>query len=218
MLISKLPKKIDSVTHNSRENNREFLTKPASWAKLGVVLVVVLMLVWINLKSDHKDHVKSNAKTNDKTGIVAGVSSLRAEVEEKPKSENSPPVKIDKPAPQNNVPTSTQTAIEKIIGNASDLKTLLTAGKGFLDQNRLDEAKLAFERATEVAPNYRDIWYLLGYTELKKYQQNPSQINDTTTISALDRAIIALTRANALDPQAQNVKDLLEFAKGLKIK
>lgn len=173
---------------------REFLTKPSSFAKLGVLIAVSGLIIWINVQSNRKTGIGNRGdQNNGAVGEVAGAVSQRAEAGEQP--------------------TKVQTSLERIIGKADDFETLLKTGKEFLDRGEFDGAILAFERASEVAPDYRDVWYLLGFSRLKKFEQTPSMEDTTPTVNDADRAVIALTRAQAIDPQSETVKELLNIAK-----
>lgn len=167
----------------SKSNQRQLLTKPSSWAKLVCLVALVIFISWLNLKPP-----KSTAK-ND--GLVP--------------SPQPQPVKLVKP--------ESKSKLEELIGKADDLVVVLKAGKKFMEEKRYADAQLAFLRATELAPDYRDVWYLLAVSYISEYNQNPVIKPADYSLSKLDRAIFALTRAHLLDPQSEKIKQLLETAK-----
>lgn len=197
----KLPKKISAP-------KRQFLTKPTSWAKLGVLLLISALIVWFNLRPQKK--ASDIPVVPDNGGQVAG--------EETKREQENPVVPVIKDEPvetaQDSGPTKAQTAVERIIGKTDDLETLLKAGKKFLDEGNFDNAIIAFERTTEIVPDYRDTWYLLGYSYLKKYQQNPNLVVENG-FSDIELARFALERAKTLDPQDKDTADLLEITNKL---
>lgn len=241
-IISKLP---TPRINNQLPQNRQFLTQPASYAKLGVIIVAVAILVWVNIKPAKQNTANpqsaaatqpNDSSPSDNNGQVAGATIENGQIVQRgeanpaldtgPKENLVHPVSINpsqtpkspatvSPTIPNKPdgPTKAQIAMQAIVGDNQDLQTLLSTGKQNLDANKLDVAELAFRRATEVTPDYRDAWYLLGFACLKEFEQNPVVQLPDYAISKIDWAVIALTHAHSLDPIAQDVTDLLATAK-----
>lgn len=236
MLITKLPKTINpalpKITPPTAK--RQFLTKPSSWAKMGVIVSVVIVLFIVN-RSPQSVPAQNTAQTAesqpgapqpvaevtpDAEGVVAGVESVRdIQPTPEPEAVKKTQPEIPKTQPdQPPAPSKAQVAMQAILGDDQELQPLLVLGKKYLDEERLDTAELAFMRATEVAPEYRDAWYLVGFTALKEFQKNPVVQSPDFTVSKLDLAIIYLKHAKTIDPLAQNVKDLLKSAQDIQSK
>jgi len=227
MLITKFPKTINPAMPKvtSPGAKRQFLTKPSSWAKIGVIISVVIVLFVVN-RSPQNAPAKDQAHPavepqpvaptpvqetqKDTQGVIAGVESVR---DAKPPPQPKEEIKTEPQQPPQ--PSKAQVAMQAILGDEQELEPLLVLGKKYLDEERLDSAELAFIRATEVAPQYRDAWYLVGFTALKEFQKDPIIKSPDYAVSKLDLAIIYLKRAQTLDPLAQNVKDLLKTAQDI---
>ncbi len=218
---------------NQKPEPRGFLTKKSSWFKLGSFGLVIIFLVWLAVKPN-SPQTKNQTALNDKGGKVAGVETTRNNAptnsDQTDKSTYSNPAPSDHISgggdetdtktttntPQtetnSNEPSLAQQATTKLIGsdNSSDLESILKSGKLYLDQNKLTQADSLFTRATEVAPEYRDAWYLLGYTQLKEFEQSKElPINN---LNFAQKALISLTKAHTIDPLADNVNQLLNTA------
>jgi Flp pilus assembly protein TadD len=94
------------------------------------------------------------------------------------------------------------------IEQKDDAITLVVMGKNFLSSDSTPYAIIALERATEVNPNYRDAWYLLGYA----YVQSLA-LPEVDRMSHAEKAKIALETARTIDPTHQPTIDLLEQLK-----
>lgn len=226
-------KRIVSLTPKERQlKGSRFLTKRSSWVKLGLFLCLVVVLVWFGFKPDN--HSKKQVALNDKNGKVAGIESTRPAKDLTNNPNTATPNgtindhvsgggdsdtvlttdQID-PNPPVISQISTQTKAEiaslKLIGNSDNFELILEQGQQYLAKNKLSQADTLFTRATEIEPEYRDAWYLLGYTQLKEYEAQNK--NNISTASFAQKAFLTLTRAHTIDPQAKNVSDLLAVAK-----
>ena len=187
---------------------RQFLTQRSSWIKLGIMALVVAMVFWINIKPADKVPVADNksqnqpSQTTDQGGKVAGVETQK---EEPKKPEASVPVSSVNSDPP-------KTKFEGLVDQSNDFNNLLDIGKKYVDEQDFEKARVVYLRATKIAPNYRDVWYMLAFSELKLYEKNPVD-NPENTLSYATWAYFHLKRANTLDPLAENVKQLLEIAK-----
>lgn len=96
--------------------------------------------------------------------------------------------------------------VEKKVSAYEDPIQLVTFGRKFLSAGNPHFAIVPLERATALQSDYRDAWYLLGYS----YSQ---AANDTTDPiakqQALEKAAEALQAAKAIDPEHQLTNDLL---------
>jgi cytoskeletal protein RodZ len=229
-------KRIVSLAPPESDQKKEsFLTKKSSWLKLATFLGLILILVWFNRLPDHMDSKPANL--NDKAGQVAGIESTRAASKD---TDNTQVATVTTPQTDTNIndhisgggdeansdstttvassslqsstgPTTAQTKTENLIGSDSDINLILQEGKKYLDSSQLDKADTLFTRATEVEPEYRDAWYLLGYTYLKEFEKN--SVLNPTSLTFAQKAVVVLTRAHAIDPVADNVNSLRSIAK-----
>lgn len=85
-----------------------------------------------------------------------------------------------------------QIAAETGAGEAAKL------GANFLKAQNDDLALLAFQRATDIDPSYRDAWVWRGYTELKNNQP--------------EEALNSLKKAEDIDPVNARTYELLAIA------
>jgi hypothetical protein len=212
-----------------RPVKRAFLTQRSSWIKLISFAAIFILGSWFIFKP-HTETPKNQTVINDKQGKVAGVETSRPNTVSTNSSNSfstqtgndhisgggdskdaSTTVASTQENPPSNQPTKAQLDTTKLIGasNIDDLQTLLENGKKYLDNNQLTQADTLFTRATEVAPEYRTAWYLLGYTQLKEYEKTPT---NQDSLSFAQKAVITLTRAHTIDPLADNVNSLLKTA------
>jgi tetratricopeptide (TPR) repeat protein len=85
---------------------------------------------------------------------------------------------------------------------------LVSIGRKLLAAGNPEFAALALERATTVAPAYRDGWYLLGYSYLQLASSSHTPPEDQN--SYLAQATKALQKAKAIDPGHKLTNDLLK--------
>ncbi len=97
-----------------------------------------------------------------------------------------------------------QTLRQRVLAK-NDPYELVNFGKNFLAAGNPEFAITALERATELAPKFRDGWYLLGYAELQ--MANETSGKDHTEHLASAKA--ALRKAFAIDPRHEPTNDLL---------
>jgi tetratricopeptide (TPR) repeat protein len=190
----------------SHKTNRQFLTQPSSWAKLGSVVALFLVLIWLNSRS-----ATPSVAVKHEAGQVAGVQDVRTD----PVSTEKPVVEEPQAAvteePESSEPTAAQKEVDKILGTSNyTVATLLAQGQNYLDKGDLGPAENFYKRATEISPEYRDAWYLLGFTYLKEYQKNP--VSSAFSMSKGQWAVVSLTKAATIDPLSKDVKDLLAIA------
>ena len=225
MLISKLP-------HPTKP--REFLTKPSSWAKLIVGFGIVGLMVWFNVKPNRKSITAKggipqseniinggtieNPQSN--SGQVAGAQDNRIDNseliipdEEKDSQAKQKTVEFEGlPQVEFPIPKDTNSELNKTILASDDIKLLFKTGSDALDNNDLDLAQLSYIRITQIAPEYKDAWYFLGYTYLKKFERDPVIKYADPAPTNLNWAIVALNRAHLIAPQSDPITQLLNNA------
>ena len=202
---------------------RQFLTKPSSWAKLIVGFAIVGLVVWFNVMPDRKSKIENRKSTS---GQVAGAqtqddSIMNQELSIKNIQENNnqgeqketqieglPPIEF--PIPQIN------SDLDKTILASEDIRLLFKTGSDALDKEDLNLAQLAYIRITQIAPEYKDAWYYLGYSYLKKFEIEPIIKYANPAPTNLDWAIVALNRAHLIAPQSEPIIQLLKKAQNIK--
>ena len=105
------------------------------------------------------------------------------------------------------------------IEKSNDYLTLFKAGKDFLAQGKLELAIASLERVVKLKPDFRDGFYLLGYTYLKSYEATGDYFSDLPIDGEktnLEKAELSLLRARKLDPKSEKILLLLDKIKQAK--
>ena len=93
--------------------------------------------------------------------------------------------------------------LKRRISEQTDPLTLVATGQSFLESKSPRFAAVVLEQAVKLQPEYRDAWYLLGYSYLELSNSNIEPIHYRT------KARNALETALAIDANYQPAKDLL---------
>lgn len=220
MFIAKLPQKLDSGVSkiNKLMSKRQFLTKPSSWAKLFVGFGIVGLMVWVNINPGRKSKIENRKPTS---GQIAGAQDNRitnneVRITDNPgntSQEAQPPAEIEGlPAVDFPIPKSAGSELDKTILASNDIRLLFDTGSGALAKNDFNLAQLAYIRITQIAPEYKDAWYYLGYSYLKKFESDPIVKYADPAPTNLDWAIVALNRAHLIAPLSDHITELLAKA------
>lgn len=94
---------------------------------------------------------------------------------------------------------------QKTDTNANTLE-LVEFGRKFLAAGNPRFAIIPLERATQLKDNFRDAWYLLGYSYAQLSQETSGTTEKRTVIM---KALAALEQARQLDPLHQPTNDLI---------
>lgn len=225
MLISKLPKS-DELKLTEKiikpQKPRQFLTKPSSWAKLFVGFGIVGLIVWANINPARKSKIENKKSPS---GQVAGAQSDRitnneVRITDKPENINQeaqPPAEIEGlPTIDFPAPKSDGSQLDKTILASNDVRLLFDTGSNALAKNDFTLSQLSYIRLTQIAPEYKDAWYYLGYLYLKKFESDPIVKYADPAPTNLDWAIVALNRAHLIAPLSDPVTELLGKAEEIK--
>lgn len=116
----------------------------------------------------------------------------------------------------NLIQDSSQEQVEMLrsrIDAQTDPIRLLDMGQTFLSSHHPDFAIVALEKATELKPDLRDGWYLLGYSHIEASNQiSPDTTNAALTsrkAQHLAKARAALLEAHQLDANHEPTNQLL---------
>lgn len=97
------------------------------------------------------------------------------------------------------------TLLKERIAEKKDPIELVAMGRSFLSSGGANYAIVVLEQATVLSPNYRDAWYLLGYSYAQLMTQPGSDSSDLAR-----KAKEALEKSRLIDPNHQPTSDLLK--------
>jgi len=104
--------------------------------------------------------------------------------------------------------------LEANIENKNDPLALVGLGQKLLDNGDAESAIIPLERATQIKSNYRDAWYLLGYSYIKADLDTQSEVAVTHPIAYRQQAKKALEKAHTIDPGHEPTNHLLKELSG----
>lgn len=95
------------------------------------------------------------------------------------------------------------------IEEKNDPLELINIGRKFLSAGNPTFAIIPLEKATELSPDFRDGWYLLGYSYLQAANEiiEPKKVSDKEELK--EKAVAALKAAQKIDPAHEPTEILL---------
>ncbi|MFY9484538.1 MAG: hypothetical protein WAP74_02855 [Patescibacteria group bacterium] len=93
---------------------------------------------------------------------------------------------ISRPAEPEKIPEQPKLDVPAYVTESQDSRGLVLGGRKFVEEGKLELAEVAFKRATEVDPKFRDAWLHLGIIRLALRKNFEAEV--------------ALRRAKAVDP------------------
>lgn len=100
--------------------------------------------------------------------------------------------------------------VQKKVNEKDDPVELFEFGRKFLETGNARYAIVALERAVKLKSDFRDAWYLLGYSYTKLATDLNRPTDATERQINLDKALAALNQAHAIDPNHHPTNDLIQ--------
>jgi tetratricopeptide (TPR) repeat protein len=100
--------------------------------------------------------------------------------------------------------------VEERVAANNDAIELVNMGRKFLSAGNPRFAIVPLEKAVEIRSDYRDSWYLLGYSYIQAANELRTDVHKVVQRQELlQKAVVALQKAKSIDPSHEATNDLL---------